>query len=92
MFVYYQKEVIWSIMFYIDFYILFIYYLNSYLGKNMQNLVENKSNEKKKVIALNVPMDQEFMNRIELAAKKMHVGKAAYTRMAIEEKLQRDNK
>jgi hypothetical protein len=43
-----------------------------------------------KPVALNVPMDAEFMDRIQDAAKKMHVGKAAYARMALEEKLQKD--
>lgn len=44
----------------------------------------------KKITALNVPMDDQFMERINDAAKKMHIGKAAYARIAIEEKMQKD--
>lgn len=45
----------------------------------------------KKIIALNVPMDEIFMSRINDSSKKMHIGKAAYARIAIEEKMQRSN-
>lgn len=57
--------------------------------------MESKKNSKlqpKKQIALNVPMDEEFMKRIAVSSHKMHVGKAAYARMAIEEKMQKDTK
>jgi len=55
-------------------------------------MIDNKDKKlkPKKIIALNVPMDDLFMNRIAQAAKKMHIGKAAYARIAIEEKMQKD--
>lgn len=55
--------------------------------------MENKKEKKlkpKKQIALNVPMDEDFMKRIAFSAHRMHVGKAAYARMAIEEKMQKE--
>lgn len=54
--------------------------------------MENNNNDtpSKKAIALNVPMEKDLMERILAASKKIHIGKAAYARMAIEEKLQKD--
>lgn len=55
--------------------------------------MENKKEKKlkpKKIIALNVPMDEIFMSRINDYSKKMHIGKAAYARIAIEEKMQKE--
>lgn len=55
--------------------------------------MDSKKNEKlkpKKQIALNVPMDEDFMKRIAFFAHKMHVSKAAYARIAIEEKMQKE--
>lgn len=52
--------------------------------------MQNKKLNPKKQIALNVPMDEVFMNRIAEASRKIHVGKAAYARMAIEEKMQKE--
>ena len=50
----------------------------------------NKTSSKKKQLALNVPMDEALMKRVEKASKGMHVGKAAYARIALEEKLRKD--
>lgn len=51
---------------------------------------KDKKLKLKKQIALNVPMDEELMTRIAKAAHKIHVGKAAFARMAIEEKMQKE--
>ncbi len=47
--------------------------------------------KKKKQLALNVPMTEDLMNRVEKASSGMHIGKAAYVRIALEEKLRRDD-
>lgn len=55
--------------------------------------MENKKEKKlkpKKIVALNVPMDEIFMSRINDFSKKMHIGKAGYARIAIEEKMQKE--
>ena len=52
-----------------------------------------KNNEKlklKKNIALNVPMAPDFMEKIANAAKNMHIGKAAFARIAMDEKMKRE--
>lgn len=51
---------------------------------------KKNSDKKSKQLALNVPMTGELMDRVEKAAKSMHVGKAAYARIALEEKLRKD--
>lgn len=43
-----------------------------------------------KTIGLNVPMHEELMLRINKAALERNLTKAAYVRMAIEEKLKKD--
>lgn len=52
--------------------------------------MENNSEKKKKQLALNVPMTEDLMSRVEKASSGMHVGKAAYARIALEEKLRKD--
>lgn len=55
-----------------------------------RHFMDKDNSEKKKQLALNVPMNEELMKRVEKAASGMHVGKAAYARIALEEKLRRD--
>lgn len=74
--------------FFVDFVIFLVLNLLNLKGIFMDK--KDILEKKKKQLALNVPMTEELMNRVEKASSGMHVGKAAYARIALEEKLRRD--